>query len=89
MRCATRQWGKLRVAARHEGHGRLVQRDVAATRQQVARWEQNQSQSHRGAAAAETWERRASFATEELQQRLATSPIIRRVEVKDPALGSG
>ena len=89
MRCATRQWGRLRVAARHEGHGRLVQRDVAATRQQVARWEQNQSQRPRGAAAAETWERRASFATEELQERLATSPIIRRVEVKDPALGSG
>jgi len=64
MRCAARQWGKLRIAARHEGHDRLVQRDVAAVRQQVARWEQ----SHGGTAAGTgTWERRASFAIEELQ----------------------
>jgi len=66
MRCAARQWGKLRIAARHEGHDRLVQRDVAAVRQQVARWEQ----SHGGTAAGTgTWERRASFAIEELAER--------------------
>jgi hypothetical protein len=65
MRCATRQWGKLRVAAQHEGHDRLVQRDVAAVRQQVARWEQ----SHGGTAAGPgKWERRASFAIEELRR---------------------